>query len=113
MKRTAQEVANVLASIYDERFGNDQFEQYRLTWADLRALAGAGKMKGGFLSEIKEGLEEHNYALVPFDTFMAVLAESDFDAARELSGRILERFLPDEEENIVSDVDDVETDYGQ
>lgn len=110
MKRTAEEVANILTSIYDEKFGNDQFEQYRLTWSDLRALAGVSKMEGGFIGDINEALEESNHALVPFDTFLVVLAEEDFNVARELSGRVLERFLPDEEEYAASDDDHEEAD---
>ena len=108
MKRTAQEIANILADIYDERFGNDECEQYRLTWADLRLLAGGRKLKTEFIAEINETLEESNQVLVPFDTFLALLSETDSSCLRKLNGRLLERYLPDEEESEVKDDDEKE-----
>jgi hypothetical protein len=105
MKRTAQEVANILTSIYGETFSNDQFEPYRLGWSDLRALAGGVKLKRGFIGGINEALEESNYALVPFESFLVVIADRDFKATRKLTGRLLEKSLPDEEESIDKDDD--------
>jgi hypothetical protein len=103
MKRTANQVAHMLTGIYGETFSNDQFEPYRLGWSELRALAGGVKLESGFIGDINEALEESNYALVPFESFLVVISESDFKTARKLTGRVLERSLPDEEEGVVED----------
>jgi hypothetical protein len=96
----------MLTSIYGETFSNDQFEPYRLGWSNLRALAGGVKLESGFIGDINEALEESNYALVPFESFLVVISENDFKTARKLPGRLLEKSLPDEEESI--DKDDAE-----
>lgn len=112
MQRTAQEVANVLSSIYDERFGNDECEQYRLTWADLRLLTGGRKLNAKFIAEINEALEEGNQVLVPFGKYLVLLSETDCSHIRKLNGRLLERYLPDDEseDNDNDDNDEIKDD---
>jgi hypothetical protein len=95
MKRTGREVAEVLAEIYRERFADDSHEQYRLGWADLRALAGVDKVNSEFIDEINEALEHENFALAPFDEFLALLQGEDCANLRMLSGRVLEAYLPE------------------
>lgn len=96
MKRSAGEVAEVLSQLYKEKFGDDQFESYRLEWADLQTLAGGGKLKEEFIVEINLALEENNEVLVRFDRFLMFAKEEDFTGMRRLSGRALNRFLLDD-----------------
>lgn len=98
MSRTAREVANILKEIYDESFGDDENEKYRLDWADLRGIAGVGKLEETFVSSISEKMAEADFALITLGNFLLVGCESDFAYARRLPARMLERYLPDDDD---------------
>lgn len=99
MKRSAEEMGQILNVLYNEKFGDDRCEPYLLKWSDLRAIAGCGKLPESFITEINHELEEYNQALVPFDSFLVLTAEEDFVNRRRLPGRMLDRYLPGDGED--------------
>lgn len=113
MQRTAESVANVLTEIYTEKFDNDSFEQYRLEWSDLRMLSGGRKITNEFIADINDELTENNQVLVAFDNFLALLNEQDCSNLRKLSGRILEKYLYEEEEISDSTAEDNDLEDGE
>ncbi len=104
MTRTAQEVAVILKEIYNQKFGDDECEKYRLGWPDLRGIAGVGRLEEPLITEISEQLAESGYALIPLSNFLLVGYKRDFSDARKLPARLLERYLPGE----IADDDDVD-----
>lgn len=107
MTRTAREVAKVLQQIYHKDFGDDESQKYQLSWADLRGIAGVGKLEEDFVAEISEKMAEKNFALLQLDEFLLVGTQLDFAFERKLSARLLERYLPGEDETDEED-DDLE-----
>jgi len=99
MARTAVETANTLSLMYDESFGGDEMEMFRIGWAELRSLAGVPKLTDEYLADINRSLAQTEYALIPFGEFLVVAMQSDFKSrARKVPPRLLEQNLPDEEE---------------
>jgi hypothetical protein len=45
MVRTARNTARILSELYDETFCNDTYEPFRISWSDLRGIAGVAKLK--------------------------------------------------------------------
>ncbi|NTW88871.1 MAG: hypothetical protein HGB26_07060 [Desulfobulbaceae bacterium] len=107
MVRKAEHVADILKELYDQSFGNEECEQYRLGWADLRALAGVAKLTEAFIAKIGAALAESGHALIPLGDFLLVGYERDFAGARRLPARLLEQYLP-EEDTADADTDDDE-----
>jgi hypothetical protein len=108
MARTAVETANTLSFMYDESFGGEDMEMFRIGWAELRSLAGVPKLTDEYLADINRSLTEdnYNYALVPFNDFLVVAAQGDFSSVRQIPPRLLEQNLLDDEELEVDDEDD-------
>ena len=52
MARTAVETANVLSLMYDESFGGEDMEMFRIGWAELRSLAGVPKLTDEYLARM-------------------------------------------------------------
>lgn len=106
MTRTAREVAKKLQEIYLKDFGDDENQKYQLSWVDLRGIAGVGKLEEDFVTEISEKMAENNFALLQLDEFLLVGTQLDFAFERKLPARLLERYLPGEDET--DDEDDLE-----
>lgn len=98
MSRTAREVAKKLKEIYYKDFGDDDSQKYQLSWADLRGISGVGKLEEDFVAEISEKMSETSFALLPLADFLLVGTELDFAFERKLPARLLERYLPGEED---------------
>jgi hypothetical protein len=109
MARTAVETANILFRMYDESFGGEDMEMFRIGWAELRSLAGVPKLTDEYLADINRSLAETDYTLVPFNDSLVVAMQGDFNRVRKVPARLLEQNLPDEEELEVDD-EDVEVD---
>lgn len=97
MARTAAKTANILTDLYNETFCSDSFEPFRITWPQLRSLAGVPRLNDTFLQKISAILAETNYCLVPFNDFLFVAEGQDLSHYRMVPDRILEKFLPDVE----------------
>ena len=106
MKRTARQMAGLLKELYGECFGDDENEPYRLAWSDLRMLAGVSKITDEFIASINEVLAESDFALIPFNDFLIVASEADFRRRRNLPGRMLEKHLCEDKEEIGDDGDE-------
>lgn len=64
MARTADETASILSDLYDETFGRDSFEPFRITWPQLRTLAAVPRLNDNFLKEVSETLSETEHTLI-------------------------------------------------
>lgn len=106
MARTAAKTANILSQMYDESFAGEEMEMFRIGWAELRSLAGIPKLTDDFLAGINSSLALAGYVLIPFDDFLLVAGQSDFSHTRKMPPRFLEQNLPDVEEDV--DLDDEE-----
>jgi len=52
MERTAVETAKVLAEIYDGDFIDDLYDQYQISWPELRSIAGVPKLTEQYLRAV-------------------------------------------------------------
>jgi len=108
MARTAPKTAYILSELYEETFSSDSFEPFRITWADLRGIAGVAKLNDRYLNEIDQALSDNGFALIAFDNFLVVVRENDMTHFRLVPPRVVEQFLYDEEED--DDFDDEDED---
>ncbi|MEI6306543.1 MAG: hypothetical protein WCP33_06955 [Deltaproteobacteria bacterium] len=113
MAHTASGTASILSNLYEENFGGDFSEPFRLTWPELRAIIGVSKLKEIHITKINNALSENNLYLLPFNNFLLVAKEQDLRKHRQVPGRLLEQNLYDaaeelEKEDIELDDDDVE-----
>ena len=99
MARTARQTAHILTDLYDESFSNDSYEQYRITWADLRGIAGVERLTAGYLRMINRLLNKSGHLLISLDNFLVVSQESDMEAIRLLPPRVAEQYLYEEEDD--------------
>ena len=95
MERNVYELADTLKGLYQETFRGRDCESYRMSWVDLRMLAGVKKVTNTLIAEINEVLTDEDYALTPFNDFFIFSNKDDWDCVRKLPGRFLENCLPD------------------
>ena len=107
MARTANKTASILSELYEETFFSDSYEPFRITWADLRGIAGVARLNDRYLNEINRALSDTGHTLIKFDNFLLVTQESDMTHFRLVPPRVVEQFLYDEE-NDFDDEDDQE-----
>ena len=100
MARTAEETASILIGLYDESFAGDSFRPFRINWPELRSLAGIARLTDEYLWEVDLELKESGYFLLPLDNFVLVALESDFSYIRAIPPRIVEQYLPDDDEDL-------------
>lgn len=109
MGRSATETARILTELYDERFGGDECERFRIGWPELRGIAGVSRLAPGFLQEIGDALQEDDFLLAIGGNFFVVAREADFNRDRTVPLRLVERYRqgpPEEPEDISTDDDD-------
>lgn len=109
MARSATETARILMELYDERFGGAECMPYRISWVELRDIAGVKRLTSGFLQEINDTLHEDEYLLAVGSNSLVVALERDCLADRTISQRLVEqhRYITREEpEDIELDDDD-------
>lgn len=113
MARSVTETAQILMELYDERFGGVECVPYRISWVELRDIAGVKRLTSDFLQEINDALHEDEYLLAIGSNYLVVARETDCLADRTISQRLVEqhRHLPCEEpEDIEVEDDDVTID---
>ncbi len=99
MARTAAETAGILSDLYGKQFGRDFSEPFRITWSQLRTLTGAaGGLSEKYLQEIDEELLENEYRLIPFNSYLVIMLDTELASFRKLPDRLLERYLFDLED---------------
>jgi len=94
MARTATQTARTLISMYEERFANESYNQFRITWPELRAITGAAKLTDAYLHEVNQALNKSDFALISFANFLVVTLEWDLTHIRTVPPRIFEQYLP-------------------
>ena len=110
MERTAEETASILISIYDESFANESYNHFRIGWPELRSIAGVARLTDEYLWEINQTLNESSYFLIPFDNFLLVALESDVSHVRAVPPRIVEDYLPGDEDDDDFELDEDDDD---
>lgn len=110
MARSATETARILTELYDERFGGAECMPYRMSWAELRDIAGVKRLTSDFLQEINETLHEDEYLLAVGSNSLVVALERDCLADRTISQRLVEqhRYVSCEEPEDIEVDDDVD-----
>jgi len=103
MARSVSETARILADLYDESFGGDESERYRLDWPALRGIAGVRRLDEDFLRRLNDALLENGYLLVTGDNFLVVTCEQNFSGTRRLPQRLVERYLYEAEDEDLED----------
>lgn len=110
MARTAIATAKALLKIYDEDFRNDIGEIYRISWPQLRLVAGVPKLDREYISAVNKALHERNYTLIPFDDYLVVAQDIDFDADRQVPDRIIENYIESPEIELDESDEELEND---
>ena len=108
MLRTAEKTAFILSELYEETFSSDSYDPFRITWADLRGIAGVARLNDRYLNEIYQALNDTGYTLIAFYNFLVVARENDMAHFRLVPPRVVEEFLYDDEED--DDFDDKDED---
>jgi hypothetical protein len=108
MAHTTEETAVNLSKLYEETFAGDYEEPFRLTWPELRMMAGVSKLTDTYISAVSSDLAEHNLFLLPFNNCFLVAREGDIRRFRRVPGKLLEQFLFDAD--AARDMDDCEVD---
>ncbi|MEI6208856.1 MAG: hypothetical protein WCP20_18920 [Desulfuromonadales bacterium] len=108
MARTTRKTATILSDLYDETFANDSYEPFRISWPDLRGIAGVSKLTDQYLRQINQALNESGYYLIPFDNFLLVTQESNQSNIRLLPPRIVEQYLYVEADDLEIDEEEDE-----
>lgn len=108
MAHSATEAANNLSTLYEETFAGDFSEPFRITWPELRIMAGVPKLTSAYINAIGVDLSEQDLFLLPFNNFFLVARERDVRKYRRVPGRLLEQFMFDAE--TARELDDCEID---
>ena len=98
MVHSATATALSLSKLYEDTFAGDLEEPFRITWPELRMMAGVPKLTDTVITEISADLSEHNLFLLPFNNFFLVARERDIRKYRRVPGRLLEQFMFDADE---------------
>jgi hypothetical protein len=93
MARTSEETAEILKDLYNKEFAGDYVETFRLTWEQLRRIAGIDRLTDEYLAELAEKLLDEDFALLTFNNKFLVAREKDFSEIRALPARLAERCL--------------------
>ncbi len=97
MARSAANTASILSCFYDETFASESCEAFRISWSDLRGIAGVTKLTAGYLRRINLELNESGYTMITFDNYLVVVQENDLTHIRNIPPRIVEEYLYDNE----------------
>ena len=98
MVHSATATALNLSKLYEETFAGNFEEPFRITWPELRMMAGLSKLTDSFIDEISLDLSGHDLFLLPFNNFFLVARERDIRKYRRVPGRLLEQFMYDADE---------------
>ena len=108
MARTTAEIASILRELYDETFGSEESEPYRLSYDQLRGIAGAERLTEDIIANVGKMMLDSGYALVMFDDFFLVGMESNYRRTRKLPARIAENYLAVSNDELEEDDGDQE-----
>lgn len=99
MARTVRQTAFILSELYEETFSSESYEKFRITWTDLRGIAGVARLTSRYLGKVNQSLSETGYTLIPLDNFLVVAKENDLSDIRLVPPRIVEEYLYEEEDD--------------
>lgn len=106
MARIPTETAEILTDLYNQNLGHDTlFQPFRITWPQLRSLAGVPRLNEDYLKDVSGALAETQHTLIHFDNYLLVAAEQDLSHYHMVPDRILEQYLPDADQTAGEDDD--------
>ena len=108
MTRTAEATAKILSDLYEETFSRESYEPFRITWPQLRSIAGVPKLSEAIIKEINVAFADSDYCLLALSDSLLVVKEADLDRYRLVPDRFVEERLPDAESDIEEDDDDLD-----
>jgi len=97
MARMAISTAKALIDMYQEDFRTEGMELFRITWPQLRTVAGVAKLDQEYLTELVEALRADKYALIQFEDYFVVASEFDFMHDRMVPDSVVENYIESEE----------------
>lgn len=97
MARMAFSTAKALIDMYQEDFRTEGMELFRITWPQLRTVAGVAKLDQEYLTELVEALRAYKYVLVQFEDYFVVASEFDFMHDRTVPDSVVENYIVSEE----------------
>jgi hypothetical protein len=113
MARTDDEVITCLRKIYDSEFGGKERQRFLISWADLRAIYGFGKLFASRFQALAEaGMRRRLYLLDLGEgengRLVAVIRTRTVDRWRRVSKKIIDeyRLAPDDESDAEEDDSD-------
>jgi hypothetical protein len=106
MARTVRQTAFILSELYEETFSSESYEKFRITWSDLRGIAGVARLTSRYLGKVNQALSETGYTLISLDNFLVVAQETDLSDIRLVPPRIVEEYLYEEETDPDVDYDE-------
>jgi len=109
MARSSVQTASILSELYNETFANDSYEPFRISWSDLRGIAGVTKLYPGYLHKVNQSLSESGNSLIQFDNFLLVTQENNVSHIRLVPPRIVEQYLYEDLDDLELDDDDEDT----
>lgn len=80
-----RQIAELLAALYQEKFGGKERGRYRISMKQLRALTDRKRVPADVIAKIGEELFELGYVLIDLETFFVVLAQGTFRSYRRVS----------------------------
>lgn len=96
MKRSPDETARALIRLQYEVSGGERYCVCRLTWPDLRMLAGVAKLNASYLSDLVHTLNSFGYTLTQLSDSVVIDQEHHYYWQREfVSADIISKYLPD------------------
>lgn len=104
MARSAANTASILSCFYDETFASESCEAFRISWSDLRCIAGVTRLTSGYLRRISLELNDFGYTMITFDNSLMIVRENEMAHIRMVPPRIVEEYLFDKD--AVEDDDD-------
>ncbi len=91
-----RQIAELLAALYEQKFGGKERGRYRISMKQMRALADRRRVPGTLIGKVGEELFELGYVLIDLETFFAVLAQGTFRSYRRVSDSCLAAWtMPD------------------
>jgi hypothetical protein len=95
MKRTFEEVADLLVELYEEDFGGKSKGRYKISRNDLAAISGRAQIKQGAVDQISELLaDEHGLLMIDLGNEFPITKISILRNYRSVTAKLIKKHTP-------------------
>lgn len=108
MNKTAEEVATLLASIYEEEFGGKRRGRFKISRSSLRRLAGRKRLEDSTISKVIDAALELGYVVSDLGDYLTIVEESVMLNYRPVPKSVLESHVSERAAPSITDDDDEE-----